>query len=128
MELQTVVARFRNNTILKGKTRDFFPTKPHFNLDMFNGEIISIDMKQLKAVFFVKDCEGDKNRKDNYGDVITGGGLKIKVKFYDGELVTGYSLSYFVAHHGFFMTPADLRCNNERIFVVTSAVEDVEFL
>ncbi len=76
----------------------------------------------------MKDLEGNKNHQDNYNDLIAAGGRKIRVLFVDGETVVGYTLSYSPDRSGFFMTPADLQGNNERIFVVKSATEKVEFI
>jgi hypothetical protein len=123
-----IVAHFKDNRILKGKTSDFFPNKPDFNLETIEGKTVNIPLEELKAVFFVKDYKGDRQRKDNYNETIPGAGLKIRVKFSDGETLIGYSLNHFLARHGFFMRPADSKSNNERIFVITSAVETIEFL
>ena len=128
MATNKVVIKFKDNTIQKGKTSDFFPNKSNFHLEEMSGEIVEINVEKLKAVFFVKDFKGDKSRKDTYKDEIAGGGRKIKVKFFDGETVIGYTLGYSPDRQGFYMTPADLKGNNERIFVVKSATEKVEFL
>jgi hypothetical protein len=50
------------------------------------------------------------------------------VNFSDGEIVIGYTLGYSPERQGFYMTPADLQGNNERIFVVKSATAKIEFL
>jgi hypothetical protein len=123
-----VVAKFKDNTMAKGKTSDFFPNKAQFHLEEINGERLEISIEDLKAVFFVKDFSGNKDHKDNYNDKIAAGGRKIKVSFIDGETVTGYTLGYSPDRQGFYMTPADLQGNNERIFVVKSATEKIEFL
>ena len=128
MEPNKVVAKFKDNTLAKGKTSDFFPNKTQFHLENLNGEIVGISIEDLKAVFFVKDFEGNKNHDKNYNDEIAGGGRKIRVRFFDGETVVGYTLGYSPDRQGFYMTPADLKGNNERIFVVKSATEKVEFL
>ena len=60
MQANKVVARFKDGSILKGKTSDFFPNKETCHLETLNGEIKEITMEQLKAFFFVKDFEGDK--------------------------------------------------------------------
>jgi hypothetical protein len=112
----------------KGTTSDFFPNKTQFHLEEMNGEIVEIRIEELKAVFFVKDFEGNKNHRYNYDDQIAGGGRKIKVRFFDGEIVVGYTLGYSPDRQGFFLTSADLQGNNERIFVVKSSTEKVEFL
>lgn len=128
MNLKRVVARFKDNRVIKGRTNDFLPGKSHFHLELKSGEKININIVQLKAVFFVRDYEGNKNHKDGYNDNLNGKGLKIKVRFFDGEIIIGYSLSYSPNPYGFFMTPADLKSNNEGIFVVLSAVEKIEFM
>jgi hypothetical protein len=50
------------------------------------------------------------------------------VKFSDGESIIGYTLGYSPDRQGFFMTPADVKSNNQRIFVVKSASEKIEFI
>ena len=128
MEKNKVVARFKNGTLIKGHTEDFFPNKKTFHLKLLNGETITIETEQLKALFFVKDFEGDKNRKDSYNDAVPGGGRKVQIKFKDGESVIGYSQGFSPDRPGFFVIPADTQNNNERIFVVNSATEEVTFL
>lgn len=123
-----VVVNFKDNTVVKGKTTDFFPNKAQFHLEEINGEISEISIEDLKAVFFVKEFKGNKDHQDNYNDQIAAGGRKIEVLFIDGEKVVGYTLTYSPDRQGFYMTPADLQGNNERIFVVKSATETVGFL
>ncbi len=123
-----VVVKFKDNTLAKGKTSDLFPNKTQFHLEDNNGDIKAINIEYLKAIFFVKDFEGNKDRKDDYSDKIAAGGRKIKVSFSDGETVVGYTLGYSPDRQGFYMTPADLKSNNVRIFVVTSASEKIEFI
>jgi len=128
MQQNKVVVQFKSGKIMKGNTSDFFPNKTQFHLTKLNGEVENIDVEQLKAIFFVKESEGNESRSDKYDDEITGGGRKIQVEFSDTEVVIGYTLSYSPDRHGFFMIPADLKGNNERIFVVKSATKTVNFL
>ena len=128
MQANKVVARFKDGSIIKGKTSDFLPNKETCHLETSNGEIKKINMEQLKAFFFVKDFAGDKTHQKSYNDKIAGAGRKIMVRFSDGEEGIGYTLGYSPGRKGFIMTPADLKSNNERIFVVTSASEKIEFL
>lgn len=128
MEPNKVVVKGKDNTVAKGKTSDFFPNKTQFHLEEMNGEIAEISIEDLKAVFFVKDFKGNENHQDNYNDEISAGGRKMKVRFLDGETVVGYTLGYSPDRQGFFLTPADRQGNNERIFIVKSATEKIEFL
>ena len=128
MEMNNIVVRLKNNRVFKGKTNDFFSEKPSFHLKKLDGEIIGIHLEQLKAVFFVKDIHGDETRMDSYNDNFHGVGEKLKCTFYDGESITGYSLDYSPTRHGFYMIPASSKGNNKHIFVVNSAIKNVEFL
>ncbi len=128
MEPNRIVVKFKDNTVSKGKTNNFSPNKAQFHLEEMNGDIVEISNEDLKAVFFVKDFKGNKNHDDNYNDEIAAGGRKIKVRFFDGETVVGYTLGYSPDRQGFYLSPADLQGNNERIFVVKSATEKIELL
>ena len=48
--------------------------------------------------------------------------------FKDGEVLVGSTQGYQQDRPGFFLVPADPRSNNDRIYVVTTAVEKVSFL
>lgn len=121
-----IVVKFKDGTLMKGRTSDFLPNKNSFHLELTDGSIANINMEHLKAVFFVKDFQGNKQYKDDYKDIVPGGGKKIRVKFTDGELLVGYTLGYAPNRTGFFLVPADNQSNNERIFVVNSVIEKVE--
>ena len=123
-----VVIKYKNGTLSKGKTSDFFPNKNEFHLEDISGEINKILVEDLKAIFFVKSFDGNKNHKDNYNDEIAAGGRKVRVSFVDGETVIGYTLGYSPDRPGFYLSPADLKSNNERIFIVKSATKHINFV
>ena len=123
-----VVVKFKDNTVKKGTTNDLFPNKNQFHLEEMNGEIVEISIEDLKAVFFVKDFDGNKLHQKNYSDEIGGAGKRIKVRFLDGETIIGYTSGYSPDRQGFYLTPADVQGNNERVFIVSSATEKAEFL
>jgi hypothetical protein len=128
VEANKVVIHFKDGTIKKGNTADFLPNKKIFHLNTIDGSVDEIDVENIKALFFVKDHEGDKDRKREYKDAIAGGGKKVEVSFNDGETIIGYVLGYSPERQGFIMTPADLSGNNERVFVVKTAIKHVKFL
>ena len=128
MQTNKIIVRFKDGMIMKGNTSDFFPNKVRFHLNRLDGKTEEIDIENLKAVFFVRDFEGNKDYKKKYEDTIHGAGRKILVDFSDGESITGYALGYSPDRHGFFITPADLNSNNERIFVLKSATKSIKFL
>lgn len=123
-----VVARFKDGSLKKGTTSDFFPNKKGFHLTLLDGEIIAIDVEDLKALFFVRDFEGNRDRKEKYADTVPGGGRKVRIEFTDGEMVDGFSQGYSPNRQGFFVVPADTLSNNERFYVVSSATRKVTFI
>jgi hypothetical protein len=130
-ETNKVVVRFLDGQLLKGTTEDFFPNRPSFHLrPLGSGEMRDVYCKELKAVFFVKDFAGDPKRHDAHGferaTVDISRGKKIGVRFKDGELVFGYTLTYLPDRSGFFITPADPANNNLRIYVLSHAAREVK--
>ena len=126
--MNKVVIHFKDGSIKKGNTNDFLPNKKSFHLNILDGNVEEIEVEDMKALFFVKDHEGDKDHKPKYEDVIPGGGKKVEVSFHDGETIVGYVLGYSPDRQGFMMTPGDLSANNERVFVVRTAVNRITFL
>jgi small nuclear ribonucleoprotein (snRNP)-like protein len=128
MVTNKVVVQLKDKSVLKGKTNNFFPNKNSFHLELINGEKTEIQIEGLKAIFFVKSFDGNNQHQNSYVDKVAGGGRKIKVKFKDGETIIGFTTGYSPDRIGFYMMPADLKGNNERIFVVKSATETIEML
>ncbi len=124
-----VVVRHKDGTIIKGTTMDFVPGKEIFHLEILEtDEIAEIRVEDLKAIFFVKDFAG----RPDYFETRTfpprppaAKGRKIAVLFKDGEILTGYTLAYDPRRQGFFVMPTDEMSNNDRVYVVRSAVDDV---
>ena len=128
MQQNKVVIQLKNGTVRKGITNDFLPNKARFHFTCTDGSTEAVDVDTLKALFFVKDIEGNKDYKETYKDIIQGGGRKIRVEFADGEVIIGYVLGYSPDRPGFIMSPADSKGNNNRVFVVRSATKHIEFL
>ena len=87
-------------------------------------------IKDLKAVFFVKDFVGDSSydERKSYLDREKPHGRKMEVTFADGEVLVGSSLGYDPKRLGFFLSLADPGSNNLRTFAVSAAVKSVRFL
>jgi hypothetical protein len=130
-ETNRVVVHFTDGKILKGTTQDFFPNRPSFHLQPAQaGPAVEIRCRLLKGVFFVKEYAGNSTRRDLRGFLAAAGetihGKKIAVRFKDGELLCGYSLSYLPDREGFFMFPSDSASNNIRIYVLMAATVEVK--
>jgi len=132
-ELQKVVARYRDGKIIKGFTRNFFANKDLFHVsppDNPYGEGKIIWMRELKAVFFVRDFNGKPEYRERrkYKAEDSPFGRRVEITFSDGEVQVGVTMGYSLERVGFFITPADPGSNNRKIFAVSTAVESVRRL
>jgi len=131
MERVKVVAHFMNGVLVKGYTNDFFPKKPSFHVGSNPSEQgVEVAINELKALFFVKDFEGnpDYQSRATFDEGKAYQGKKVMVTFRDGEKMAGTVLSYDKDRPGFFMVPADEdKGNNTRVFIVSAAVTDLKF-
>ncbi len=127
--LNKIVIRYADGKIMKGTTENFFPNRETLHLkDKESGGYHEIMVKELKAVFFVKSFEGCREYIDRNDVERFGLGRKIRVKFKDGETIVGYTQGFSPNRTGFIVAPADPGCNNDRVFVVKAATENVQFV
>ena len=127
---QKVVVRYRDGRILRGYTCDFNVSRPQLRLacDPLSDDSLIVPLNQLKALFFVRDFDGDPSYKEQKTFVDPPQGRKLEVTFEDGEVLVGSTLSYRNEGHGFVVHPADRGTNNIRVFVSSVAVRHVRFL
>ncbi|MFH1756540.1 MAG: hypothetical protein ABH969_00690 [Pseudomonadota bacterium] len=134
MEPTKIVARFLNGGTIKGFTQNFFPDKPSFHItpvdpNVSNGPV-EVQIKDLKGIFFVRDFLG--NRTYNEQKTLPNGvkitGRKVEVMFKDKEMMVGSVLGYDPKRPGFFLFPSDPHSNNLKIFIVSRAVNKVNYL
>ena len=128
METDKVIARFKDGSLIKGKIHDFFIDNSKFRFETTKGEKRKISVEELKAIFWVKDFQGNKNHRDKFNFDLDIGGRRIRVRFFDGELIIGHTIGYSPNKPGFFMVPLDTESNNKGVFVIKSATEIIEFL
>jgi hypothetical protein len=127
-----VVVRFRDGRLIKGFTHDFNPNREIFHVTeaQEGGNVIEISTSLLKAVFFVKTFEGNKNHRSTDDFTVESlknvPGLKVKIAFSDGEVMYGTTHGYAPERKGFFIFPADKESNNERVFVIVESTDKVE--
>lgn len=130
--LNKVVVAFLDGRRSKGRVYDFSPLKDVFRLvgegDVPQQKGVEIGLKDLKALFFVKDFRGDSRYKESKKVGNGKPGRKIEVTFFDGEKIVGTTQAYNPNQKGFFVYPGDDKSNSLRIFVVNWNVRDVKFL
>ena len=127
-----LVVRYLDGTVLKGYSQNFHPSRATFHLAASVAMVAErpslVPMRQLKAVFFVRDFSGNPDYVDSRSFAERTPGRRIEVTFVDGELLVGSTLGYRPDGTGFFVRPADTDGNNLRIFVLPGAVKRVRYL
>jgi hypothetical protein len=125
-----VVARYVDGRLVKGYTFDFGPSQPRFHVfeqPTASGPSTQVLVRELKAVFFVRDLVGNPARRDGQkfpsGDAAVG--PHVEIRFRDGEVIVGTADSPTTDPLGFFLIPADPESNNLRVYVVAAATRVV---
>jgi len=128
--MNRAVVAFLDGRRLKGYLFNFSPLRESFHLfpdDKVQKEGgTDVQMKDLKAVFFVKDFKGNPEWQETASVHPQQHGRKIEITFKDGETVTGTTEGYNPQKLGFFIFPGDARSNNLRVFVVNKNVRQVK--
>ncbi|HSU89366.1 MAG TPA: hypothetical protein VLL56_11040 [Terriglobia bacterium] len=128
--MNRAVVAYLDGRRLKGYLLNFSALKENFKL--FPKEPAEqkagsdIQMKDLKAIFFVKDFAGNPDSGRSPAEVEPKHGRKIAVTFRDGEELTGTTEGYNAQKLGFFVFPLEKNSNNLRIFVINKNVRHVK--
>lgn len=124
-----VVARYADGLVLKGYTHSFDPNGEVFPLRLRDAregdEPVHVRLSDLKALFFVDDFDGESDYSERKEFLVPNAGRRLVVRFADGEVLVGTSLTYHPARRGFFLFPGDPFSNNNKVFVIAAAVVEV---
>jgi hypothetical protein len=140
---EQAVLHLRAGKLQKGLLIGFTPTANTVRLQLESEPAkapIEVKVSDLKAIYYVRTLSGNKQyKKKRYFGSIETKGKRIMVRFKDSEILCGFiegDLPWkdgFLTLSdpdlkGFFIYPADPEGNNTKVFVVTTAVEDVRRL
>jgi hypothetical protein len=119
-----VVLHFRDGRTVRGTlAQDFSPRTDAVEALDGEGEPVHAGVEELKAVFFVKDPrQRGADLQLNAQEAILRDSAIARVEFFDGEVIKGRVQSFSFADRGFYLYPSSVDSNNERIFVVASAL------
>lgn len=128
------MARFKDGRVMKGTTHDFRPDAHSFQMAPVDTPRSAgrenIRLSDLKAVFFVKNLQGDTaywpdfSRNPN----LKGRGMPTVIRYKDGEIHLGTVQSSGRNWFGFFLEPLDSHDNNELTYVLEDATEVIRTL
>jgi len=138
-ENQRVILRFVDGKMLKGFIRDLKIAEEYLYLEDESNHQHKVRLKELKAIFFVRKFEGERNHLEKKSFTGTRPGSKrVFVKFKDGETIMGNMEGDIPWEKGFFLesmkekaftiVPVDEDSNNTKILVVTTSVQDVAMI
>ena len=134
MAIQKLVARYTDGRLVKGHTSNFNPAAASFTLTPVEGPEsktpMTVDVRSLKAVFFVRDFAGNPDYQEE-SDFVPGvpyNGRRVKVSFADGEELLGATPSYDSSAPGFFVFPCDTKSNTIKVYAVNAAIRSVRML
>jgi hypothetical protein len=126
-----VVAHLKDGTVVKGLCFDIDPHRPYCHIKT-NGDVTEVALQDLKALFFVRDLEGNPKRVDaqeaDPTDSRLRGTTQVEVRFLDNERIIGLSNRFPPRGPFFFVVPVDPASNNTRILINSSAVRSVELV
>jgi hypothetical protein len=127
-----IVLRYLDGSALRGFSNDFSASRTHFHLWPSAGTSpnrpMIVPLSGLKAVFFVRDFDGNPEYVERRTFATATHGRRMEVTFLDGEVIFGSTLNYRPEGSGFFLCPADSGSNNVRIFVVSGSVRHARFI
>ena len=127
--INTVVARFIDGRLIKGTTMDVDPGKPSCHIRTRDGAIYTVELSELKALFFVKSLSGDAKHSEGMelepADRRQFGSALVELTFADGERMIGLTNRATPNGAFFFVLPVDSRSNNIRILVNRSALRSI---
>ncbi len=129
--LQKVIVRTRDGEVIPGfANQDRIGTTLKIITQQGKEQKFSID--KLKAVFFVKDFQGNPEydeikflNKQSVSSMVW-----VRVEFFDGEVLEGKipNNMELISSPGFYLSPSDRDTNNKRVYVVKSSLKDFTFL
>src|SRR6201993_3304064 len=95
------------------------------------GQVIGIDLKEIKGVFFVREFgDSESLTRKTFTSRPRTEGLWVRLKFKDGEILEGLMPNDLAQQvpEGYLVNPPDLRSNTQRIFVPRTALESLTVL
>jgi hypothetical protein len=102
-------------------------------LELLNttGNVVAIDLREIKAVYFVRDfADGEVMSRKTFTTRPRTEGLWVRLKFKDSDVIEGMMPADITQNpeEGFLISPPDLRSNTQRVFVPRASLASVTVL
>ena len=125
-----VVIAYLDGRRVRGYVFDFSPMRatckvfPSPAAQAQEGELV--ELRNLKAIFFLQDASGDGGEQPVRTSV--NARRQLEVFFRDGEHLQGTTEGYSKERLGFFMVPEDPTGKILRVFVINANVKEVKWV
>ncbi len=129
--LHKVIVRTRDGEVIPGFANQD-RVKKTLKIITQRGKERTFSLDKLKAVFFVKDFQGNPEydeikflNKQTVSSMIW-----VRVEFFDGEVLEGKISNNMdlICSPGFYLSPSDQDTNNKRVYVIKSSLENFTVL
>jgi hypothetical protein len=102
-------------------------------LELLNtaGNVVLIDLKEVKGVYFVRDFNDSESlTRKTFTTRPRVEGLWVRLRFRDNEVLEGLMPNDLtqISPDGYFVNPPDTRSNTQRIFVPRTALSELEVI
>ncbi len=130
--LQKVIVRTRDGEVIPGFANQDRINKKTLKVITQQGKEQTFSIDKLKAVFFVKDFQGNPEydeikflNKQSVSSMIW-----VRVEFFDGEVLEGKIANNMelICSPGFYLSPSDQDTNNKRVYVIKSSLKNFTVL
>ncbi|MDA8433292.1 MAG: hypothetical protein M0Z60_10075 [Nitrospiraceae bacterium] len=135
MSRKKIVVRYADGRLVRGYADNFPLDGALFHVRQLDpalaGRSVKVSLKELKAVFFVRDFSGNPayREKKHFAAHQQPEGRRVEVTFVDdGEVLVGSTPGHEPGEPGFFVTPADPHSNNEKVFVISSSISRFRYI
>lgn len=126
-----MVLKFLEGATMKGFGSVIAPGEAVLEFKDLEEKIHWIELKKVKAAFYVKSFEGTGHKARSTQQMFTmSSGQKVRVVFKDGEKQEGFvnDVTRLPQAAGFYLVPADPITNNIRMWINREAVATVHHL
>ena len=126
-----VVIAYLDGRRVQGYVFDFSPLRetcrifPSQTAQAGEGEVV--ELKNLKAIFFLQDVVGEPGTTATKPPVASNR-RRLEVHFHDKERLEGTTEGYSKERQGFFMVPEDPTGKILRVFVINRNVKEVKWM
>jgi len=121
-----LVIQTKAGSVVRGYLKSQSLARGKLYVTTLESQDIAVDVEKLKAIFFVRDFDGDKKYFEQklLEEEPERKGLRVRIRFEDNETMEGVTDNSLelIQSPGFFFWPADAGANNALIYIVKSAL------